>query len=260
MLSQRGANLTEVVLALNDRTPGAVRRAARAGDIAGRRPRPRRRRDLRTGAAHARNEGTHAASGDLLAFCDADDHVCPGWLAGLVDGLDRHDAVGGRLDEMAGLSAHHRPPATPDALPTFLGVPYIVSANLAVPRAVFVDVGGFDASLHRGEDIAFSWALIVRGHTLGYVDGARVGYRPRVGSLAVVRQHFAYGRGMAQVLCRYGVPDKGRWRRLHGRDLLAPNGQGGGSGGLFSLTRRASLASGRVIGVLTETVGRERAA
>jgi GT2 family glycosyltransferase len=258
--AQQGANLTEIVLAVNDRADGAVAAVQRATDAMGD---PRIRvvdTTAAAGAAHARNGGAAAATGEVLAFCDADDQVSAGWLAALVDGLDRADAVGGRLDEMAGVSSHHRPPATPEGLPTFLGVPYIVSANLAMARSVFVEVGGFDEALHRGEDIALSWALIVAGHTLGYVDGAPVAYRPRNGSIAVFRQHFAYGRGMAQVLCRYGVPENGEWKRLHGRELLAPNGQGGGSGGLFSFTRRASLASGRVVGVIAEAVHRDRAA
>jgi glycosyltransferase involved in cell wall biosynthesis len=210
------------------------------------------------GAAHARNVGAAAATGDVLAFCDADDLVAPGWLATLVAALARHDATGGRLDEMVGLTSHHRPPPTPNALPTFLGVPYIVSANLAVPRALFEEVGGFDTELHRCEDIAFSWKLLVAGSTIGYVDGARVAYRPRSGSLAVARQHFAYGLGMAQVLHRYGVPDGRAWRPVRGRALLQPNGQSGGSGGLFAVTRRASLAGGRMVGLLAETIGRDR--
>src|ERR1700756_5684791 len=33
----------------------------------------------KAGAAHARNVGARAATGDYLAFCDADDEVAPGW-------------------------------------------------------------------------------------------------------------------------------------------------------------------------------------
>src|SRR5688500_9296124 len=34
----------------------------------------------RPGASHARNAGAAAATGEVLAFCDADDVVDPGWL------------------------------------------------------------------------------------------------------------------------------------------------------------------------------------
>src|SRR5205807_9629623 len=50
------------------------------------------------GLAYARNVGSHAASGRILAFCDADDVADPGWLAGLIAGAGEADIVGGRLD------------------------------------------------------------------------------------------------------------------------------------------------------------------
>src|SRR6266545_10527 len=41
----------------------------------------------RRGAGHARNVGAAAAAGDLLAFCDADDEVAPGWLSAMGQAL-----------------------------------------------------------------------------------------------------------------------------------------------------------------------------
>ena len=252
--AQQHVTDAEIIIAVNDASRAGWAHATLA---ATRTDDPRVRvvdASERQGAAHARNTGAATASGDILAFCDADDLVTPGWLAALVAGLDHHDAVGGRLDEMDGVTSHHRPPPTPGALPTFLGSPYIVSANLAVRRAAFDAVGGFDVALHRCEDIAFSWRLLVAGYSLGYVDEACIAYRPRIGPVALVRQHFAYGWGMAQVLHRYGLPEDDHWRPVRGAGLLQPNGQGGGSGGLFAVARRASLAGGRALGALAESV------
>ena len=64
----------EVVQALSGRLPGLRLVDASA----------------RVGTNHARNAGAAAAGGDLLAFCDADDVAAPGWLAGLVAGLEDH--------------------------------------------------------------------------------------------------------------------------------------------------------------------------
>jgi GT2 family glycosyltransferase len=129
------------------------------------------------GAPHARNVGATAARGTYLLFCDADDEVAPTWLETMVVALEEHDVVGGALDErklaMKG-QEHWRPPATPDDLPSLLGWPYAVSANMGVRRDLFEEVGGFDETLVRGEDIALSWELTRHGQTLAYVATAVV--------------------------------------------------------------------------------------
>ena len=210
----------------------------------------------RRGAAHARNVGAEAAHGSVLAFCDGDDVADPGWLEALVRGLDEHDAVGGQLIDLPAEEDKEslRPPATPGGLPTFLGVPYIVSASLALPRDRFRAVGGFDEDLVRCEDIALSWSLISDGGELGFVPDARVAYRSRSGLPALLHQHYLYGQGMAEVLVRYGVPDGPDWERPSGLGLLRPNGQPGGRGSWIGVLRRGALAAGRVVGLAKERI------
>ncbi len=201
-----------------------------------------------------RNRGAAEARGEVLAFCDADDRVHPGWLDALLDALDHHDAVGGHLVDVT--ADDHptavRPPATPGSLPTFLGVPYIVTASLALRRDDLEMVGGFDEDLVRCEDIALSWALLARGQRLGYAPEALVDYRHRPGLATFVRQHYLYGRGMSQVLARYPFPatpdaTPGDWRRM-----VRANGQPGGKRSWISVVRRGSLAAGRVVGLIDE--------
>ena len=75
----------------------------------------------RPGPAAARNIGVKAARGDLLAFCDADDVVQPGWLAGLVTALGRAEVVAGVFDSG---SLNGRPPSPPRPASTGqLGIP-----------------------------------------------------------------------------------------------------------------------------------------
>ena len=50
------------------------------------------------GPNHARNAGANAATGDFLAFCDADDVVSASWLSALADAARGADVVAGRLD------------------------------------------------------------------------------------------------------------------------------------------------------------------
>jgi glycosyltransferase involved in cell wall biosynthesis len=47
------------------------------------------------GPGATRNAGARAAKGELMAFCDADDVVQPGWLAGHMTALATADLVGG---------------------------------------------------------------------------------------------------------------------------------------------------------------------
>lgn len=242
----------EVVLALNASDPGTRRELDRlVGGLDDPRIRVVDATDRR-GAAHARNVGAREARGDLLVFCDADDVAQTGWLDGMVDALHGHDAVGGRLVDfgLSGRQAAMRPPATPGELPSFLGVPYIVSASLALRRDLFDEVGGFDEELVRGEDIALSWRLIDADRSLGFAPDATILYRHRPGLVDFLKQHYLYGQGMAQVLARYGVP--GEAEPTTGLSALRPNGQPGGRRSWVVVARRGALASGRLVGLVKE--------
>ena len=207
--------------------------------------------DLRS-ASHARNVGAREATGDLLLFCDGDDVADPGWMTAMVDALATARAVGGHLDEellaVAG-QEHWRPPATPGGNPTFLGQPYLVSANMGVHRADFTAVGGFDTTLIRGEDIALSWDLIEHGVELAFAPDAVIHYRHRVGLWPMMRQHYLYGRGFSQILARRGVPGADG---TTGLAALRPNGQPVDHKGVPYFLRRGSIAAGRVVGLVVE--------
>jgi GT2 family glycosyltransferase len=216
----------------------------------------------RRGAAHARNVGARASSAEVIAFCDADDEVAPGWLEQIVRATADNVAVGGHLDEQRfaiPTQIGWRPPATPGGLPTFLGVPYVVSANMAIRRGIFEAVGGFDVTLVRCEDIALSWALLGAGVRLVYEPDAVVHYRHRKGVRALVRQHYLYGRGMSQVLGRYGIPrgDDREPERPSGLAMLRPNGQPVARRSVVGrFVRRGSIAAGRVVGMAAEQTHR----
>jgi GT2 family glycosyltransferase len=256
VLAQRDAPAFELVLALNTTESSQAQQLADlVSELADPRVRIVHALDRR-GASYARNTGAASAAAPILVFCDADDIAEPEWLAALLDALAGHGAVGGTLvDDMMGdeQQAGWRPPATPDGLPTFMGAPYIVSASMAITRAAFEQVGGFDETLTRCEDIAISFALLAAGHTLGFAPAARMHYRQRSGLRAMLRQHYFYGRGMSQVLMRYGVPSATGAERLTGWALLRPNAQPGAAPrSIASLARRAAIAAGRTHGVISE--------
>ncbi len=242
----------ELVVSLN--TADELERAAVTGLLASRRALNARivdSSDLRS-ASHARNVGARAARAPKLLFCDGDDIADEGWIAALASALDDHAAVGGHLDEdrlaIPG-QADWRPPATPDALPTFVGHPYLVTANMGLTREAFDAVGGFDTTLVRGEDIAFSWDLINLGIDLGYVPEAIIHYRHRKGLRAMMHQHYLYGRGFSQILTRRGRPGEGG---TAGLAALRSNGASVDRIGPVYFLRRGSIAAGRVVGLVSE--------
>jgi glycosyltransferase involved in cell wall biosynthesis len=163
------------------------------------------------GISNVRNAARGHARGDLLAFCDADDVVVPGWLAALVEAAGTYDVVGGPLDDTT-LNAPNvvrwRGAIPRDALMVPLGYrPFAPGGNCAVWAEVVDALGGWDTGYVAGsDDVDFSWRAQERGYTVGFAPGAVIAYRYRPDAKNLYSQFFRYGRTEALLQRRFAVP------------------------------------------------------
>ena len=165
------------------------------------------------GAAAARNIGVQSARGGLLAFCDADDVVRPGWLASMLACLADADLVAGVFD-FGALDGAPSPFPVPAATRQLGFLPFGLSANLAVSREVFAAVHGFDEGLSPEEDVDLCWRLQLAGYRFTIATDAVVEKRERAAGLPTFRGAWAYGRCGPRLYVRYRA--EGMRRDLRG--------------------------------------------
>ena len=163
----------------------------------------------RAGAGHARNMGAVSTQAPMLAFCDADDEVGPGWVAAMAAGLRRHQFIAGSFDALTlnppsvlrsrPLQQAHelqRSPFGPD-------LPHAGGGNLGVHRSVFLRVGGFDPDVGCLEDTDLCWRIQLSGVPLVFWPGAVLHVRLRSSLFDMWRQGRNYGAAAAMLSHRY---------------------------------------------------------
>jgi GT2 family glycosyltransferase len=185
------------------------------------------------GASAARNAGIQEASGEVIAFTDADCAPEKDWL----DELHRPFADGG-VGGVAGRVLGRTSSAalelfstlytfqTPDETrrhsrwsPWSGGYP---TANLAVRRRLLQDLHGFDESVMLyGEDYDLCARIYERGRAILYTPAAKVLHYHRTTLSGLLRQAFGFGRSHAYLFRRHGP--KGLWVDLPGRPVSWPN-------------------------------------
>jgi glycosyltransferase involved in cell wall biosynthesis len=185
----------------------------------------------RRGAAGARNVGVEAARGGLLAFCDADDVIRPGWLAAMLAALADADLVAGVFD-FGALDGESQPTPVPAATRQLGFLPFALSANLAVRREPFEAVHGFSEALSPEEDVDLCWRLQLAGYRFEVAADAVVDKRERGGVKPMFRAAWAYGGCGPRLYGRYrangmrrdlrGAAKAWVWLAIHAPGLVNP--------------------------------------
>ncbi len=163
----------------------------------------------RRGAAHARNVGARAASGELIVFVDADDVVAPGFVQAMAEALQQQEFVAPRL-EARSLNTHWA--ANLGEHPQYHGLmryynaPYLYHAGgcgLGIRRALFLSLGGFDTRVQSLEDSEFCFRAQLAGIRMGFAPAALIHVRNRSSFKGMLRQSRAWGAGEVHLARRY---------------------------------------------------------
>ncbi len=138
-----------------------------------------------------RNHGARMSRGTVLAFLDADCVAPPNWIETAVAELGGDEtlgAIGGNylVEDRASWieKVWAVRPATRRQR-----VPYLAAGDLILRRRIFEDLGGFDESLHAGEDEEFCSRLRATGLTIAKTPACSV-------------IHLGYPKTLREVLTR----------------------------------------------------------
>jgi GT2 family glycosyltransferase len=159
----------------------------------------------RSGPAAARNAGAAHAGGTILAFTDDDCEPAPDWLLALDRCFANKETqvVGGTtVNALAANPYSTASQVVVDSLYEHYNADrdaarFFTSNNLALPAALFRDLGGFDTSfpLAAGEDRDLSDRCVRAGYRMTYAPDARVFHSHELSAGTLWSQHFGYGRG-----------------------------------------------------------------
>jgi GT2 family glycosyltransferase len=173
------------------------------GAIAARHPFVRLITTPNAGLASARNVGLHAATGNIVAYTDADVRVDVDWLAFLVQRFTDEDvvAVGGPNvvpadDPWIAQCVARAPGAPTHVLLDDRLAEHIPGCNCAFRRDALAAIGGFNPIFVRaGDDVDVCWRLQARGWRVGFAPAALVWHHHRASVRAYLRQQIGYGEG-----------------------------------------------------------------
>jgi GT2 family glycosyltransferase len=186
----------------------------RTGEIAHRHPRVRVIDTPNQGLSAARNIGLAEATGEIVAYTDADTRVDPDWLTFLVQPFLTSDIVGSGgpnvvpADDPPMAQCIARAPGGPThVLLDDRIAEHVPGCNMAFKRDALLAIGGFNPIyLRAGDDVDVCWRLQARGWKIGFASSALVWHHHRASVKAYWRQQVGYGEGETWLMAHH--PEK----------------------------------------------------
>ncbi len=160
------------------------------------------------GPGTARNIGARQATGEILAFLDADCIADKNWLrdilpfftiegigavGGFVDGYYRRSLLDRYEEVSSSLNLGSRLLLEGDTESTL----YVPTCNMLIKRQVFLSSGGFNDGWRLGEDVDLCWKMRKWGYSLLYLPAGRVAHKHRNRLGQMLRRRSDYGSSEA---------------------------------------------------------------
>ena len=161
--------------------------------------------DRNLGLSTARNTGILAATGEIIAFTDADCRVDEDWLYHTVNELleDGAAGVGGHNlapgdDSWVAAAVMASPGGPAHVMLTDRVAEHIPGCNMVFWKRALLEIGCFDPAFQRaGDDVDVCWRLQQQGHRLGFSHAGFVWHARRSTVRAYLRQQRGYGEAEA---------------------------------------------------------------
>jgi ATP-binding cassette subfamily B protein len=187
------------------------------------------------GLSRARNAGMEAATGEIVAYIDADARCHPDWpyhlalefedpQVGAAGGPNLPVPEAGFVERAVSMS----PGGPVQVLLSDDRAEHIPGCNLAVRKDALEAVGGFEVAYRAaGDDVDICWKLSDAGYQIAYSAAAQVLHHRRASVRAYLRQQATYGRSERMVAGahphRFNRLGQARWSGfMYGYPRLLP--------------------------------------